>query len=91
MPHYLVEREIPGAGKWTKDELRAASQKSREVLDGLGTKIQWLRSYIANDKVYCLYITSDPELIREHSRRSGFPANRIEEVRSLIDPATAEP
>jgi|SRR5579883_980371 hypothetical protein len=90
MPKYLVEREIPGAGDWTQEQLAAVSRKSREVLDAMGPKIQWVESFVTGDKAYCVYIAPDEETIREHARRGGFPANRISEIKSMIDPTTAE-
>jgi hypothetical protein len=90
MPKFVIEREIPGAGKLTPEQLQAASQTSCGVLRKLGPQIQWLHSYVTDDKVYCVYIAPDAETIREHARQGGFPANRISEVRTLIDPTTAE-
>jgi Nickel responsive protein SCO4226-like len=90
MPKYVIEREIPGAGKMSPDELKAVSQKSCTVLDRLGPKIQWLESFVTPDKVYCVYIAPDEQLVREHAQQGGFPANRISEVRTMIDPTTAE-
>ena len=90
MPRYLIEREIPGAGKLTKDQLHAISQKSCSVLNQLGPQIQWIESYVTDDKVYCVYIAANEQLIREHAKQGGFPANRISEVRAIIDPTTAE-
>ena len=90
MPKYVIEREIPGAGKLSPAELHDISAKSREVLSNLGPSIQWLESYVTDDKVYCVYIAPSEDLIREHAKRGGFPANRISEVRAVIDPTTAE-
>ncbi len=90
MPKYLIEREIPGAGKLSAQELQAISQKSRAVLNGLGPQIQWVQSYVTGDKVYCVYIAPNEEMVREHARQGGFPANRVSEVASVIDPTTAE-
>jgi hypothetical protein len=90
MPKYVIEREIPGAGKMSPDELKAVSQKSCTVLDRLGPKIQWIESFVTPDKVYCVYIAPDEQLVREHAQQGGFPANRISEVRTMIDPTTAE-
>jgi len=90
MPKYVIEREIPGAGKLSGDELQAISQKSCGVLSNLGPQIQWVESYVMDDRVYCVYIAANEELIREHARQGGFPANRISEVRAIIDPTTAE-
>ena len=90
MPKYLIERDLPGAGKLTPDELTGISRKSCEVLQALGPDIQWVQSYVTDDRIYCVYIAPDAELIREHARCGGFPANRISEVRAGIDPTTAE-
>jgi hypothetical protein len=90
MPKYVIEREIPGAGKLSSQQLQAISQKSCTVLRKLGPQIQWLHSYVASDKVYCVYIAPNEELIREHARQGGFPANRVSEVKTMIDPTTAE-
>lgn len=90
MPKYVIEREMPGAGKLTADDLHGASQTSCNVLSELGPAIQWLHSYVTDDKLYCVYIAPNRELIEEHARRGGFPANRISEVKSTIDPTTAE-
>ena len=90
MPKYLIEREIPGAGKLTPDELTAISQKSCGVLQALGPEIQWVQSYVTGDKITCVYIAPNAELVREHARQGGFPANRVEEIKAVIDPTTAE-
>ena len=90
MPKYVIEREIPNAGKLTPEELRAISQKSCAVLRKMGPEIQWVESYVTGDKIYCVYIAADAELAREHAARGGFPANRIERVRSTLDPTSAE-
>ena len=90
MPKYLIEREIPGAGNLTPDQLHAISQKSCSVLSGLGPQIQWLESYVTGDKIYCVYIAPNEAMVREHAQRGGFPANRIAEIKSIIDPTTAE-
>jgi hypothetical protein len=90
MPKYVIEREIPGAGKLSESELAGISQKSCSVLSELGPKIQWVQSYVTDDKIYCVYIAPDEDTIREHARRGGFPANRISQVKQIIDPATAE-
>lgn len=90
MPKYVIEREIPGAGKLSAQELQAISQKSCAVLNGLGPQIQWVQSYVTGDKVYCVYIAPNEEMVREHARQGGFPANRVSEVASVIDPTTAE-
>jgi len=90
MPKYVIEREIPGAGNLSAQDLHAISQKSCSVLSGLGPQIQWVQSYVTGDKLYCIYIAPNEELIREHARRGGFPANRVSEIKSTIDPTTAE-
>ena len=88
MPKYLIEREIPGAGKLSPEQLQAISQKSCSVLRQLGPQIQWVHSYVVDDKIYCLYIAPDEGAIREHAQQGGFPANRIYEVKRVIDPTT---
>jgi uncharacterized protein DUF4242 len=90
MPKYVIERELPGAGKLTPQELHAISQKSCSVLRKLGPQVQWVHSYVTHDKIYCVYIAPNEEMVREHARQGGFPANRISEVKSVIDPTTAE-
>jgi hypothetical protein len=90
MPKFIVEREIPGAGKWTPEQLRKASQKSVEVLRELGPQIQWLESHVTDDKLYCVYIAPSADLIRTHAAKGGFPANRISQVRAGLDPTAAE-
>jgi hypothetical protein len=90
MPKYVIEREIPGAGKLSPADLRAVSQRSCSVLGELGPQIQWVHSYVTGDKIYCVYIAPNEEMVREHARQGGFPANRISEVKSVIDPTTAE-
>ncbi len=90
MPKYLIERNIPGAGKLSAEELRGISQKSCSVLRALGPQVQWLESYVTDDKVYCVYIAPNAEMIREHARQGGFPADRISEIKRIIDPTTAE-
>jgi hypothetical protein len=90
MPKYVIEREIPGAGKLNTEELRGISQKSCGVLRKLGSEIQWIQSYVTDDKLYCVYIAPNEEMVREHARLGGFPANRVSEVRRIIDPTTAE-
>lgn len=90
MPKFVIEREIPGAGKLSAQELNAISQKSCSVLHGMGPQIQWLQSYVTDDKLYCIYIAPNEEAVREHARQGGFPANRVSQVRSTIDPTTAE-
>ena len=90
MPKYVIEREIPGAGKLSPGELQWISQKSCGVLTKLGPQIQWVTSYVTGDKIYCVYIAPNEEMVREHARQGGFPANRVSEVKSVIDPTTAE-
>jgi hypothetical protein len=90
MPKFIIEREIPDAGKLSRDQLHAISQKSCSVLNQLGPQIQWIESYVTADKVYCVYRAPNEQLIREHAAQGGFPANRISEVRAMIDPTTAE-
>lgn len=90
MPKYVIEREMPGAGRLSLAELQAASQTSCGVLRKLGPQIQWVQSYVTDDKIYCVYIAPDKAAIEEHARQGGFPANRISEVRTIIDPTTAE-
>ncbi len=87
MPQYVIERDIVGAGQMTEDEVRDISIKSLEVLRGIGTQIQWLHSYVTDDRLYCVYLAPDEDVIREHARKLGVPANRISAVRRLIDPA----
>jgi hypothetical protein len=89
MPKFVIERDVPGAGRLSADELRGLSQRSCSVLRELGPEIQWLESYVTDDKLYCVYVATDASLIREHARRGGFPANRIAEVRCVIGPETA--
>jgi Protein of unknown function (DUF4242) len=90
MPKYVIEREIPEAGKLSEQELTAISQKSCGVLNQMGPQIQWVQSYVTDDKVYCVYITPSEEMVREHAQQGGFPANRISEIKAVIDPTTAE-
>ena len=90
MPKYVIEREIPDAGKLSADQLQAISQKSCGVLEKLGPKIQWIQSYVTDDKIYCVYIAPNEEMVREHAKQGGFPANRVSEIRQVIDPTTAE-
>ena len=90
MPQYIIERDLPGAGKLSPAELKAISQKSCGVLDELGTRIQWVHSYVTEDKIYCVYRAPDEALVREHARQGGFPANRVSKVTAMIDPVTAE-
>jgi Protein of unknown function (DUF4242) len=86
VPQYVIEREVPGAGQLTEAQIRDMALKSIEVLDGLGPKIQWLHSYVTDDKVYCVYLAPDDETVREHARLGGFPCNRVSAVRRLLDP-----
>lgn len=90
MPKYVIERDIPGAGKLTPDQLTAISQKSCGVLNQLGPSIQWVESFVTDDKVYCVYIAPNESLVREHAKQGGFPANRVSQVRTVINPTTAE-
>lgn len=90
MPKFIIERELPGAGNLSRDELRAISQKSVGILKDLGPSIQWVQSYVVDDKIYCVYNASSVDLIRQHAQCGGFPANCISEVRTVIDPITAE-
>lgn len=90
MPKFVIERDIPGAGNLSAAELKGISQKSCNVLEGMGPQIQWVHSYVTGDKIYCVYIAPNETMIREHAEQGGFPANRISEVASIIDPTTAE-
>lgn len=90
MPKYVIERELPGAGNLSAEDLQGISAKSCGVLRELGPEIQWLQSYVAEDKIYCVYLAPDETLLREHAVRGGFPANRIQQVSTIIDPGTAE-
>lgn len=90
MPKYIIEREMPGIGKLSPEEIQAASRKSRSVLEKLGPSVQWVHSYVTDDKLYCVYIAPNEEAIREHARLGNFPANRISQVLAMIDPTTAE-
>ena len=89
MQKYVIERELPGAGSLSAETLQSISQKSCGVLKELGPQIQWVESYVTDDKIYCVYLAPNEELIREHAKRGGFPANRISQVRTIIDPTTA--
>ena len=91
MPKYVIEREIPNAGQLSLQELQGISQASCSMLDGLGSSIQWVHSYVTDNKIYCIYIAPNEELVLEHARQGGFPANRVSEVRHMIDPTTARP
>jgi len=90
MPKFMIERNIPGAGTFSPEQLQAISEKSCCVLGEMGAKIQWLESYVTDDKVYCIYIAPDEATIREHATRGGFPANQISQIKTIIDPTTAE-
>lgn len=90
MPKFVIEREIPGAGKLTPQELQAISQKSCSVLSAMGPQVQWLQSYVTDDKIYCVYIAPDEASVREHAAQGGFPANSVARVRTVIDPTTSE-
>ena len=90
MPKYVIERDIPGAGNMTSQDLQGASQKSCSVLRNLGPEIQWVQSYVTDDKLYCVYIAPSEDLIRKHAQQGGFPANRITRIRTMIDPTTSE-
>jgi hypothetical protein len=90
MPKFVIEREIPGAGQLTPDQLQAISQTSCGVLRNLGPQIQWLHSYVTDDKIYCIYIAPDEATVLEHAKQGGFPANKVSQVRTTIDPTTAE-
>ena len=90
MPKYVIEREIPGAGDLTSDQLKAVAQTSCDVLRSMGPEIIWQHSYVVQDKIYCVYIAPNEEMIREHAMKGGFPANKVSKVSTIIDPATAE-
>lgn len=90
MPKFVIERDVPGAGKLSDAELQAISRKSVDVLKAMGPEIQWLHSYVTGDKVYCVYLSPDEATIREHAQKAGLPANRISAVRRLIEPTTAD-
>jgi hypothetical protein len=90
MPQYLIERNIPGAGNLSSDDLKAISQKSCGVLNEMGPQIQWLHSYVVGDGIYCVYRAPNEEMVREHATRGGFPADRVMEIETIIDPSTAE-
>jgi hypothetical protein len=90
MPKFVIEREIPGAGQLTPEQLKAISQKSCTVLNRMGPQIQWVQSYVTGDKIYCVYIAPNEQMIREHAEQGGFPANRISQVVTIIDPTTSE-
>jgi hypothetical protein len=90
MPKYVIERDIVGVGKLPRQELQAISQKSCSVLHSMGPKIQWVQSYVTDDKIYCVYVAPDEETVRAHAQKGGFPANRVARVRTMIDPTTAD-
>jgi hypothetical protein len=90
MPKFVIEREIPGVGKLTADQLQGVSQKSCGVLREMGPQIQWVHSYVTDDKIYCIYIAPDEAAVRKHAEMGGFPANRVSQVRTMIDPTTSE-
>ena len=90
MPKYVIEREIPGAGKLTGEQLKAISQTSCGVLSKMGPQIQWVQSFVTTDKIYCVYIATNEEMVREHAKQGGFPANSVSEVTTVIDSTTAE-
>ena len=90
MPKFIIERDIPGAGNLTQEQILGISQKSCSVLRNLGPEIQWLESYVSDDKIYCVYIAPSEALVREHAKQGGFPANKVSQVRRIIDPTTAE-
>ena len=90
MPRYVIERDIPGAGNLSKQDLQGISQKSCNVLGKMGPQIQWVHSYVTNDRIYCVYLAPNEDMVREHARQGGFPANRISAVKTVIDPTTAE-
>jgi hypothetical protein len=90
MPKYVIEREIPGAGKFSTEQLKSISQTSCGVLSNMGPQIQWVNSYVTANKIYCVYIAPNEEMVREHAKQGGFPANSVSEVSSIIDPTTAE-
>jgi hypothetical protein len=90
MPKYVIERELPDAGKLSAEQLQAISQKSCAVLEKMGPQIQWIQSYVTEDKIYCVYVAPNKEMIQQHAEQGGFPANRIAEIKQVIDPTTAE-
>ena len=90
MPKYVIERELPGAGKLTADELQAISRKSNKVIGELGPEIRWLTSYVTDDKIYCVYVAPDEDILQEHARCGGFPADRVSTVSAVIDPSTGD-
>lgn len=90
MPRFVIEREIPGAGQLSAADLKAISQKSCSVLNGMGPQIQWVESYVTDDKVYCVYVAPSEDMVREHAKQGGFPANKVARIRTVISPTTAE-
>jgi hypothetical protein len=90
MPKYVIEREIPGCGDWSAEQLKAVSQTSCGVLSEMGPRIQWQESYVTGDKIYCVYIAPNEAMVREHAQKGGFPANKVSEVKAMIDRTTAE-
>ena len=90
MPKFVIERDIPGAGKLSPQQLQAISQKSCAVLREMGPRIQWVQSYVTDDRIYCVYIAPDEDTVRKNAQQGGFPANRISQIRSVIDPTTSE-
>ena len=90
MPKYVIEREIPGAGSFSAEQLKGISQTSCGVLSNMGPQIQWVQSYVTGDKIYCIYIAPNEEMVREHAKQGGFPANSVNEVKTMIDPTTSE-
>jgi hypothetical protein len=90
MPKFVIERTLPGAGKLPKEELQAISQKSCGVLQSMGPKIQWMQSYVTDDKIYCVYVAPDEHMVRQHAQKGGFPADSVARVRAVIDPTSAE-
>ena len=90
MPKYVIERDIPKAGDLTQQQIQAISQKSCSVLQNLGPQIQWVHSYVTDDKIYCVYIAPNEEMVKEHAKQGGFPANRVSEVKRMIDPTSAD-
>lgn len=90
MPKYVIERELPGAGDLSPQDLQGIAQKSCSVLNNLGPQIQWVHSYVTQDKIYCIYIAPNEEVVRQHAEQGGFPANKVEEVKTIIDPTTSE-
>ncbi|MBA2431211.1 MAG: DUF4242 domain-containing protein [Chthoniobacterales bacterium] len=90
MPKYVIERDVPGVGKLGAEQFHGIAEKSRSVLGELGPQIQWVHSYVTDDRIYCVYIAPNEEMVREHARRGGFPANKVSQVREIMDPTTAE-